>query len=109
MIAREVVVEGRELLDAQLFDLDFKLGHLGGEARVGMLGRIKNPQRQVSTAVLTDELVLQREREAAAAGFEEHRLAVNGLSTVEAARQLDSHHVAGLDEATVLYRVQVRH
>src|SRR5437867_13429264 len=98
MIAREVVVERRELLGAQLLELDHELGRLPGETRVGMVGRIRNAQREPGPTMLTDELVLQRQGKTTTTGLEEHRLAVSGLSPVEAARQIDGDHVPGFDE-----------
>src|SRR5262249_43383259 len=74
VVAREIVVEGRQLLLAQLPDLHLEVDGLPGEPHVGILGRIGDAQPEPRAAALAQQLALESEREAARARFEQNAL-----------------------------------
>src|SRR5262245_1215371 len=107
MVACELVVEGRQLLRPEVDHLDLEVHRAPGERRVLIALRIRNIERQVSAAVLPDQLSLDREREAAAAGLEEYSLAAGRLAAFHLAAQVEGHDVSRLDHLSIRDRTQL--
>src|SRR5213593_5231832 len=107
VVAGEVVVERRQLLHAELLDLHLERGGLPGEPGVGIVRGIRDAQREPRAAALAHELPLEGEREAARASLEKDALSMHRLAALQAAGQVDAHHVPRLDLRAILHRAEL--
>src|SRR5207245_11460665 len=92
---------------AEFLALAVALGGLPGEPGVGIVRGIRDAQREPGAAALAHELTLEGEREAARARLEKNALSMHRLAALQAAGQVDTHHVPRLHLRAILHRAEL--
>jgi hypothetical protein len=107
VVPREIVVQRRDLLGAEVAYLDVELHRPASQLPIGMLRRVRHPQRKTCPAMLANQLPLQREGKAAAPSFEQDPLSAHRLLPFAPAGHVHGDDVARFHGRTVLDRAEL--